>query len=165
MVKSSGKENRTARKFKNNSTEKLTKSNARDFVSAIPNVDKELAMAAINQFPNYNESAKCIIEQMTETCVGVLESNDESMKMVVAAYNSILEDLGEMLKQDDLSFEERQYITEKMVEIADKLYEKDTDNKRFTLSLWKYVAGFGITVLSILAAIFGVYYAKSYNEK
>ena len=80
-----------------------------------------------------------------------LESNNESVKAVYDTYNSVIASLQKELDKDDLSFEQRKYIIEQMKEIAEKVYKKDTENKRFIAgmaTLATVVVGVGIAILA-----------------
>lgn len=109
----------------------LSKDKIMEFVSLIPNMDKDVALAIINQFPAYSEMAKCMVEQMTTTCDVAIAENTSSQNTVYAAYRKILDDLGEILKCEDITAEERDSISSKMIEVADKMAAKDTESKNF----------------------------------
>ena len=61
-----------------------------EFASLIPHMDKDVAIAIINQFPAYVESSRNMIEQYNAMCDKVLQSNDDSRKDAVMAYKTIL---------------------------------------------------------------------------
>lgn len=109
----------------------LSKDKVMEFVSLIPNIDKDVALSIINQFPAYSEMAKCMVEQLSKTCDTILDNNAESQNSVYSAYKKILDDLGEILKREDITAEEREKITRNMIEIADKMSEKDSENKKY----------------------------------
>lgn len=121
----------------------LSKDKVMEFVSLIPEMDKDVAISIINQFPAYVESAKAMIEKMTALCETILKENRESLNDAVTAYKKILEDLSNVLERKDVSAEEREQITIKMIDIADKIAEKDTENKEFL----KEVLHYGTTVI------------------
>ncbi|MDN5313975.1 MAG: hypothetical protein PWP10_2721 [Clostridiales bacterium] len=85
-----------------------------------------------------------------------MKENSDSQKDVIKSYIKILDDLGELLKKEAITSEERIQITEQMISIADRISAKDTENKDFLKGLIKI----GIPVIggAILlgAAILGV---------
>ena len=91
-----------------------------EFVSLIPNMDKEIAIAIINQFPAYADSANNMVAQLNIMCDNVIKDNNSSQKDAVEAYKMILQDLSELLKKEDITEEERDEITDKMILVADK---------------------------------------------
>ena len=114
-----------------NSFREISKARLMEFVSLIPSVDKEVALEIIGQFPSYTASAKVMVEQLNIVCTVLLAENKDSPSPYVAAYKSALDSLHELLKRDDPNAEDREYITKQMLSIADKLADKDTENKQF----------------------------------
>ena len=80
----------------------IPKAKIMDFVSLIPNMDKEVAIAIINQFPTYAETAGSMITQLNLMCDNILKSSDSSHKEAINAYKKILDDLGEILKREKI---------------------------------------------------------------
>ena len=61
-----------------------------------------------------------------------------------------------MLQQEYISVDERKYITEKMIEVADKVAVKDSENKEFIEKVIKYGGYVAAGALVLGAAILGV---------
>lgn len=134
----------------------LSKDKIIEFVSMIPNMDKDVAISLINQFPEYGIFANNAITQLKGMCDSALESNNSSQKDAVAAYRKILDDLGILLNKEETSAEERALITDKMIEIADKISAKDSENKEFLIKVLKTVSPYVGGALVLGAAILGV---------
>ena len=134
----------------------LSKDKVIEFVSLIPNMDKDVAIKIIEQFPEYANFATSMISQLNTMCDSALKSNSESQKDVIEAYKKILDDLGELLKKEDITSEERAIVTDKMVMIADRISAKDTENKAFLINVIKSAAPYVGGALILAAAIFGV---------
>lgn len=139
-----------------NSFCEISKDKIMEFVSLIPNMDKEVAIAIINQFPTYTDSANNMVAQLNVICDNVIKDNSSSQKDAVEAYKLILQDLSELLKKENISKEERDEITGKMILIADKISVKDTENKDFLNGIIKYGAPIVGGALLLGAAILGV---------
>lgn len=114
--------------FRNLSKDKIV-----EFASLIPHMDKDVAIAIINQFPAYVESSRNMIEQYNAMCDKVLQSNDDSRKDAVMAYKTILDDLSILLKQDGITPEQQEKITDKMILVADKIADLHEDNRNLML--------------------------------
>lgn len=114
-----------------NSFCEIFKSKLMEFVSLIPNMDKDVALAIVGQFPAFSDCAKVMVAELKNLCGNVLADNSDSRGSYVAAYNGILNSPQKELRREDLSSEDRVYITEKMIFVADKLAAKDTENKQF----------------------------------
>ena len=87
---------------------------------SIDNMDKDVAISVINQFPIYADFAKNMVSTLKDMCDRILAENNSSQMEVISAYRKILDELSELLKKDDLSAEERNDITEKMILVADR---------------------------------------------
>ena len=98
----------------------LSKDKIMEFASLIPHMDKDVAIAIINQFPAYAESSRNMIEQYNVMCDKVLQSNDDSRRDAVMAYKTILDDLSILLKQDGITPEQQEKITDKMILVGDE---------------------------------------------
>lgn len=137
--------------FRNLSKEKII-----EFVSLIPSMDKDVAMSIINQFPKYSDCSSIMNEHIKEICEKAILSNDESQKCLYQSYKLILDNLSIILNKEDLSTEERYYVTEQMVKIADKLSVKDSENKEFHLKVIKTIVLSASVALLGCAAVLGV---------
>ena len=137
--------------FRNLSKEKIM-----EFASLIPNMDKDVAISIINQFPAYAESSRKMLEQFKNVCDAALENNQDSQKDEILSYRKILDDLGGVLKKEELTPEERNRITEQMLEVADRISAKDTENKQFIDNLVKYGTQLTAGALLLGAVILGV---------
>jgi len=137
--------------FRNMSKEKII-----EFVSAIPNMDKDVAIKIIEQFPAYTESANNMLAQLNTLCNNAMKENGESQKEAIEAYKKILDDLGELLKKDTITAEERMQITEQMITVADRISAKDTENKEFLNGIIKYGVPIIGGALVLGATILGV---------
>lgn len=137
--------------FRNLSKEKVI-----EFVSRIPDMDKEVACAIINQFPCYVDNAKIMVESLERTCSLILQNENKSHIAVIESYQKILDDLGVVLLKENISYEERKEITKTMIEIADKISDKDTEEKNYGLEMVKTVCGYFVSFCAIGAGILGV---------
>lgn len=134
----------------------LSKDKIMEFVSLIPHMDKDVAISIINQFPEYSKMAIEMISQLKAVSDEIIKENSDSQKETIAAYRKILDDLGELLKKDDISSEERSHITEKMIEIADKISAKDTENKDWLRSLLQnssYILGGALLLGAVILGV------------
>ena len=137
--------------FRNLSKDKIV-----EFASLIPHMDKDVAIAIINQFPAYVESSRNMIEQYNAMCDKVLQSNDDSRKDAVMAYKTILDDLSILLKQDGITPEQQEKITDKMILVADKIADLHEDNRNFLEWIIKYGTPLIGGALLLGAVILGV---------
>ena len=118
----------------------LSKDKIMEFASLIPQMDKDVAIEIINQFPAYAETSRNMIEQFNVMCDNVLKSNNDSRKDAVLAYKKVLDELSVLLKQEGITREEQEKITDKMVLVADKLNDIHKENREFLAGIIKYGA-------------------------
>ncbi|SDB25229.1 hypothetical protein SAMN02910317_01225 [Ruminococcaceae bacterium FB2012] len=134
----------------------ITKDKIMEFVSLIPNMDKDVALSIINQFPTYVDMVKCMTEQLGKTCEIAMSDNSANQSEVNSAYKTIIDSLAEALNREDITPEERDSITNKMIQVADKMAEKDSENKRFISCVVKNKQHFIIGLAVCGVAILGV---------
>ncbi|OXZ27845.1 hypothetical protein B9N51_06580 [Finegoldia magna] len=134
----------------------LSKDKIMEFVTLIPNMDKEVAIKIIEQYPAFAKLSESMVAQLNKMCDTALEKNEESQRLTIQAYKQILDELSNQLHMEDISKEEREKITKQMIEIAYKISVKDTENKAFIDKMVKYSTGFAIGALVLGAAILGV---------
>ncbi len=86
----------------------------------IPYMEKEVALEIVKQFPVYVEFVESAIENYTQLCKTILETNKEEYEQAVHAHQYVLETFANQLEQENLTEEERRGFSEKMMEEADK---------------------------------------------
>ena len=156
MAKYMATENDVKKALAIDSFRNISKDKIMEFVSAIPNMDKEVAIKIIEQFPSYSESANNMIAQLNTMCSNAMKENGESQREAIEAYQNILEELGEVLRKDAITAEERTQITKQMIDIADRISAKDTENKEFLSGITKYGGHIIVSALILGAVILGV---------
>lgn len=117
--------------FRNLSKEKII-----EFVSFVPNIDKEVALGIINQFPNYVEVTKNIIGEYKSICNTLIEKLDESYKMCIESYQQLLNNLDYRIRNETLSFEEKQEITSQMFDVVIKIDNKQSEHNKFFVEIF-----------------------------
>lgn len=137
-------------------------STVQKFIGILPRTDKDVALGIIGQFSTFVDFSSSMLTQLNVLCDNALKSNDASQREAIGAYRQILDELGEDLKDNTLSPEEKERLYERMLLVADRISAKDSENKQFINGILKYgVPVFG-GLLAIGAAILGV---KVYKDK
>lgn len=134
----------------------VTKEKIMDFVSIIPNVDKEVAISIINQFPNYIDMAKDMVGGLMNLCEIALNDAKTGRKEAIESYKGVLETLKEELKDGVITSEDRKIINEQMISIAEKIDNVNDKHNAFIKDIVTKVGGTLAGVLIIGAAILGV---------
>lgn len=109
----------------------LTKDNVFTLAPMLGRMDQEVAKKALEQFPDFSDTVNEMLGGYKETLDKAIASNKDSVQSYYDACNSIIKALEKLLENENLSFEERKYIIDKLFEISRKMGEKDSENKRF----------------------------------
>lgn len=113
----------------------LTKDKVIVMASMLDRMEPEVAKKAIEQFPQFSETMKELLLDYKQLLDKALEENSESVKSFYASCDATISSLQKLLEKDDLNFEEKKYIIDKMVEINKMKGAKDTENKKFLTSM------------------------------
>ena len=144
------------RALKIDSFRNLSKDKVMQFASMIPYVDKNVAIAIINQLPTFADFVKTAVSTYSQMCDKILECNKESQKAAVTGYQTILDALAKKMECEDVTEEQRKAITEDMLQVADKIAELDFQNKKFLDKMGNKIL-FGLFVaVAVVAAAIGI---------
>lgn len=148
------------KKLKVNDFSQLTKEKTEQLVTLLPEMEPEVAMKMIEQFPEFSKLAASMVGYLKETVKLVLAENRDSADHAFRAYQFLLNDFSVQLKKPFISTKEKHHITEKMIEVADRIAALDAENKNF---FQKVAVGFGAAALAVVAiagAVIGVNFFK-----
>lgn len=127
-----------------------------EFVSMIPYMDKDVAIAIIRQFPAFADFGKTTILYYMQMCDNILKENHDSQMMVIQGYQTILEALSKQLETENLAEEEKKFIIDRMIEVADKIEEADLQNKKFLDKITTKAAVMVAIAGGFVAAVLGI---------
>ncbi|KAD3515043.1 hypothetical protein [Arthrobacter yangruifuii] len=117
----------------------LSKDKMIRFAAMMPDMDTEVALQIVKQFPHFKEFAMSAVDAMEQAHQSTLKANKHSQKRVHQAFQQIREALIVQLEQEGLSWEEKKYLIEKIMETGNLQFQKDTENKEFLDGLFKKV--------------------------
>ncbi len=109
----------------------VTKDHVISLASMLPQMDPEVAKAALAQFPEFASSSLAALGDFKEELFRVFDSNDDSMKSVLDMYNRLMTNLEKICSRDDLTFDQQMEIARMMNQVAEEVSKKDTENKWF----------------------------------
>ena len=133
----------------------LTKDKVIKMASMLDKMDPEVAKKALEQFPKFSTTAKEMLNDYKDTLDKGLEANRESVQAYYYTCNSLIQSLQKQLETESLSFDEKKYIIDKMVEISKMMNAKDSENKRFIVTMALIGAAVVGTVAVALATTLG----------
>ncbi len=143
----------------------LTKDKVLTMATMLDKMDPEVAKKAIEQFPKFSDTMKDILCDYKQSLDKALEENGESVKSYYATCDAIISSLQKQLDKDDMSFEERKYIIDKMIEVSKMKGDKDSENKKFIATLAVLGTAAVVLVAGTLSAVLGVNTSGEMDDK
>lgn len=137
--------------FRNMNSKDLIK-----FVSSLPDMDREVAIKCIEQFPEFSKYGGKILDIITKSFESTVKTNKELADEVIQTYRDILDSLKKELRKRNLTPEDRSRITEMMVDVADRIAEIDKTHQRFHELIIKAVGTVGVAALAMAGALIGL---------
>lgn len=128
----------------------MTKDKIIQFATCLPKMDPEVAKKALEQFPEFAKSATEIVSYYKDVVEKSFDENNTSLFSFYASCDAIIDCLREQLKDGELSFEEKNIIIDKMIELAKMKADKDTENKKFIADI---VGKVGLSIGAALLAV------------
>lgn len=134
----------------------ISKDQIMRFVSAIPEMDRDVAIKCLEQFPEFKDYSKEIVKNLFVLFDNAIHDNRKARIDAVEAYRVILDKLNELASQPDISIQEQKDFVEMSIDVADKIAELHNRNNEFLQKILH--AGSLITTVAIAAgsAILGV---------
>ena len=133
----------------------LSKDKILQFAALVPEMDKEIALKVIEQFPEFRLFGINALNVLEKEHAESLAANRESQTEVHNAYREVRAILAGELERDDLAAEDRMIILDKVMETADREFAKDSENKRFLDSLYGKAAMAGGAVVALGLVVLG----------
>ena len=126
-------------------------------IESFRNLTKDkVALEIIKQFPVYVEFVESAIENYTQLCKTILETNKEEYEQAVHAHQYVLETFANQLEQENLTEEERREFSEKMMEEADKITELYLQQQKFHERVFKTIGGVVTLALGVTVTMLGL---------
>lgn len=123
--------------------------------SLIPEMEPEVAKTAISQFPEFAGTMKQISKEYKEMVETGLKWNDDSMKGYYESARIVLKSLDELLKDEDLSYEDKIRIVDQIQNVLKIMEEKDTENKKFIRDIAGMACAVRIAVVGTTGTLLG----------
>lgn len=125
----------------------ITKEKVMTFASMLQNMEPEVAKKAIEQFPEFAKMTLEVLKDYKSIMEKTLDENSASSKRCFDIYNEVVSALKSCLNKESITFEEKKYYIEKMMEVAKMAERKDTENKELH---WKIISLGTVAVFSVV---------------
>ncbi|GAA1880999.1 hypothetical protein [Lapillicoccus jejuensis] len=133
----------------------LSKDKMLRFMAMMPDMQTDVALKVIEQFPSFKDFAAGAIDALGNAHDSTIEANNESSLHVHDAYREIRSMLMTELDRDDMTWDQRKWIVEQIQETGRRQFEKDSENKRFLDSTLGRVVSVAGGIVAIGAAALG----------
>ena len=130
----------------------------------LPQMEPEVAKKALEQFPEFAKTMGTMMSEYKETLAHGMESNAEGMRACAESCGAVLDALRRELDKDTLSFEERAFVIDRMMQVSRMLGEKDSENKKFLWGMAGIAAAAVAVVGGIAAGVLGLKLSKGKDE-
>ncbi|GAA0346900.1 hypothetical protein NE235_10060 [Actinoallomurus spadix] len=140
----------------------LSKDKMIRFAAMMPDMDTEVALKIVEQFPTFKEFARDTVDAMERAHESTLSANKQSQEYVHQALQEIRAILKGELDKDDLTWEQRKFIIERIQETGRMDFQKDSENKKFLDAVFnKALIGAGVAIALGVAFVGGRLVAES----
>ena len=127
-----------------------------EFVSSIPDMDKETAIKCIEQFPNFKDSTNFIVDSFFALCKDAIEKDGNETLMSCQA---TIDDLRIILKKY-VKDVRKDVVTdaeiEKIIEISNQMADIDSNKRHFKETVLKIAGTIASIAIATGGAILGV---------
>lgn len=133
----------------------LSKAKMIRFAMMMPDMDAELALKIVEQFPVFADFASGVVGAMKKMHKTTLFANKESQDRFHESCKQTRDMIQTELNQDGLSFEHKKYLLEQVMEILKLESQKDSENKQFLDAGLKKMLGFAMAAIALGVVVLG----------
>ncbi|MER5739720.1 MULTISPECIES: hypothetical protein [unclassified Streptomyces] len=127
----------------------LSKDKVLRFAAAMPEMATEVRLKLVEQFPAFKDLAKADVAAVAEAHKSTLAANENSQNHFSKASQDQRDALRADLDRDDLSWEQREALHDRLDRNVRQAAEKDSENKQFLGAGMKVVAAAGAAALGL----------------
>ena len=133
----------------------LSKDKVLKFAAAMPEMATEVRLKLIEQFPAFKDLAKADIDAVAEAHKSTLAANENSQNHFYKASQEQREALRADLGRDDLSWEQREALHDRLDQNVRRVSQKDSESKQFLGAGMRVVAATGAAALALSVVYVG----------
>jgi hypothetical protein len=133
----------------------LSKGKIMKFAAMMPDMDREVALKIVQQFPAFTKFALDIVDAMGKAHEKTLVANKQSTDQVYQALQDTREILKGELDKDGLSPEQKEKILDRLMELARITSQKNTEDKQFLAEALNKVGLVAVAAVALAVAFVG----------
>ncbi|MFF8554570.1 hypothetical protein ACF058_17245 [Streptomyces sp. NPDC015501] len=127
----------------------LSKDKVLKFAAAMPEMATEVRLKLIEQFPAFKDLGKADIDAVAEAHKSTLAANENSQNHFYRPSQDQRDALRDDLGRDDLNWEQREVLHDRLDRNVRQVSEKDSESKQFLGAGMKVVAAAGAAALGL----------------
>lgn len=132
------------------------------FATMMPEIDKDVAMKIIEQLPEFRQILIVFLNFYDSVTKTTVEANSNNQASKQKTFSEIRNSLLSQIENENATFEEKKYWTEKSFDLMNKQIEDDDKNKEFLTYLYdKAIDGAVYTILGGLLIVGGAKLIKN----
>ena len=109
----------------------MSKGKLASFVSALPDIDPDVAKKALEQFPDLSTAITEIVGHYAGIVSECLAGSDADTRLCLETCASIIDSIQRELETERLAFEQREMLIGQSLELVQIMRSIDADGKRF----------------------------------
>jgi hypothetical protein len=133
----------------------LSKDRMVRFAAMMPDMDTEVALKIVEQFPVFKDFAVGVVDVMKGAHESTLSANTQSQENFHRSLERVREILNAQLDKGEPTWDERKFIIEQIMDTLRMENEKDSENKKFLFGALKMVAAGAGAALALSVAFVG----------
>jgi hypothetical protein len=127
----------------------ISKDKVLKFAAAMPEMATEVRLKLIEQFPAFKDLGKADIDAVKEAHKSTLEANEDSQGQFYRASQDQRDALRADLGRDDLTWEQRDSLHDRLDRNVRQAFEKDSESKQFLGTNMRVVAAAGAAAVAL----------------
>lgn len=136
------------------------------FIELLPYMDKDIALNLLNLCPDLIQITPDVLFAFERMSDNALQHGEKLNDAVVLAYQSVTDECRKALEDDKLSFAEKEKLLNLMVEVADKMAAKDSEQKKWVKEIHETAAKYGLAALgTVLGIVTVVVFGQNKDKK
>ena len=108
----------------------LSRDKVLQFTSMLPEMDHDVALGIIEQFPEFRVFATDALDAVEQRADRIVEANQQGQERVHSAFADVRRILEAELNREDLTTEDRWRLLQMINETAERQLHADSENKR-----------------------------------
>lgn len=137
------------------SLENLSQEEIQRFSMMMPDMDRELAYKIVGQIPEFTSFALGTVNAMQKTAEAAYAHDREGQARVHDAWEQIREILSRELDKDELSWEQKQYYTDLVMETGRQQSATLGEGRQWSKDIYKLIPTFSYVALLATMVLIG----------